>query len=197
MAEFWRRWHISLSTWFRDYVYIPLGGSRTGKLGSLRNVFVVFLVSGLWHGANWTYVIWGLINALMFVPLLLFGWNRDNLDEVAEGRLLPSAREAASIFATFALTCFAWIYFRSKTVGDANDYLYRMFTSGEFQLPPEYLWICPLILFLVSFEWINRIDPFPEFKFKVPALNVLGYFCLIYASSFFCPQTQTFIYFQF
>lgn len=197
MAEFWRRWHISLSTWFRDYVYIPLGGSRGGKLASLRNVLIVFLVSGLWHGANWTYVIWGLINALMFIPLLLFNWNRSNLDEIAEGRLLPSAREFVSVLATFSFTCLAWIYFRSETVTAANEYIWRLFTSGEFGLPIEYLWVVPLIAFLLCFEWINRLDPFPTFKFKKPALNILGYFGLIYMASAVCRQTQTFIYFQF
>lgn len=197
MAEFWRRWHISLSTWFRDYVYIPLGGSRGGTFASLRNVMIVFLVSGLWHGANWTYVIWGLINALMFVPLLLCNWNRSNLDEVAEGRLLPSAREFVSVLATFSFTCLAWIYFRSETVTAANEYIWRLFTSGEFGLPIEYLWVVPLIAFLLCFEWINRLDPFPTFKFKKPALNILGYFGLIYMASAVCRQTQTFIYFQF
>ena len=197
VAEFWRRWHISLSSWFRDYVYIPLGGSRRGKIFALRNVAIVFLVSGLWHGANSTYVVWGLINALMFIPLLLFDWNRNNLDEVADGRLLPRAREAGSILVTFLFTCLAWIYFRSRTVGEANSYIYRLFTSGEFGFPTEYLWVCPLILFLIAFEWVNRLDPFPTFKFQRPALNVLGYFSLIYVACIFSRQTQTFIYFQF
>jgi len=197
MAEFWRRWHISLSTWFRDYVYIPLGGSRGGKWMSLRNIMIVFLVSGLWHGANWTYVIWGLINAVMFAPLLLFDWNRNNLDEVADGRMVPSVHEFVSILATFMFACLAWIYFRSDSVADANDYLYRIFSSGEFNLPFGYLWVCPLILFLIGFEWINRVDPFPTFKFRNVSLNVLGYFCLIYVASVFSSQTQTFIYFQF
>lgn len=92
IAEFWRRWHISLSTWFRDYLYIPLGGSRGNLFFRIRNVFAIFLVSGFWHGANWTFIIWGLLNALYFIPLMLGGKNRQNIGEIAEGRLLPSRK---------------------------------------------------------------------------------------------------------
>ena len=80
IAEFWRRWHISLSSLFRDYLYIPLGGSRGSKIKQVRNVFIIFIVSGFWHGANWTYVAWGFINALYFLPSLLLGTNRNNME---------------------------------------------------------------------------------------------------------------------
>ena len=92
IAEFWRRWHISLSTWFRDYLYIPLGGSKGGTWMKVRNTFIIFIVSGFWHGANWTFVVWGALNALYFLPLLLTNSNRNNLHIVAEGKFLPSLK---------------------------------------------------------------------------------------------------------
>ena len=113
IAEFWRRWHISLSTWFRDYLYIPLGGSRGGTWMKVRNTFAIFLVSGFWHGANWTFIIWGALNAIYFLPLLLTNNNRKNLGVVAEGKLLPSFRELFAMLTTFILTVFAWIFFRA------------------------------------------------------------------------------------
>ncbi|WP_147299180.1 MBOAT family O-acyltransferase, partial [Winogradskyella eximia] len=113
IAEFWRRWHISLSTWFRDYVYIPLGGSKGGKWMKVRNTFIIFLVSGFWHGANWTFIVWGFLNALFFLPLLLTNNNRNHIDVVASNKMLPSIKEIFQIGVTFVLTCFAWIFFRA------------------------------------------------------------------------------------
>ncbi|SVC13370.1 uncharacterized protein METZ01_LOCUS266224, partial [marine metagenome] len=112
IAEFWRRWHISLSSWFRDYLYIPLGGSKGSKWRQIRNVFAIFIISGFWHGANWTFIIWGLLNAIYFLPLLLLNKNRNHLGVVAEGKLFPSLKELYSIFLTFILTVLAWIFFR-------------------------------------------------------------------------------------
>ena len=113
IAEFWRRWHISLNTWFRDYVYIPLGGSRGGKSMIIRNTFVIFLISGLWHGANWTFLLWGAYNAVLFLPLILSHKNRKNLNQIAEGRLFPSGNEFLQIFSTFVLVVIGWIIFRA------------------------------------------------------------------------------------
>ena len=112
IAEFWRRWHISLSSWFRDYVYIPLGGSRGTLYSKIRNIFIIFTLSGLWHGANWTFVFWGVLNALYFLPLLLRQKNRVHLNVVATEKLMPSFREFVSICFTFSLTVFAWIFFQ-------------------------------------------------------------------------------------
>lgn len=114
IAEFWRRWHISLTTWFRDYIYIPLGGSRVGKWKSVRNTFIIFLVSGFWHGANWTFICWGLFHALLFLPLLLTSSNRKYRGIVAEGKLLPSWKEAIQIGTTFFLVVIGWILFGQK-----------------------------------------------------------------------------------
>ena len=124
IAEFWRRWHISLSSWFRDYLYIPLGGSRNGKWLAVRNTFIIFLVSGFWHGASWNFIIWGLLHALAFMPLLLAGLNRRHLKEiVAKDRFLPSIKEIRQMVTTFAFVAFAWIFFRMNTVSEAFGFL--------------------------------------------------------------------------
>src|SRR6267154_4575677 len=129
IAEFWRRWHISLSSWFRDYLYIPLGGSKVGTWLKVRNTFIIFLVSGFWHGANWTFIIWGLLNALYIMPSIIFKTNRDNLEIVAMGKLFPTLKEFLTISLTFALTTFAWIFFRANSVGHAVNYISEIFSS--------------------------------------------------------------------
>jgi len=114
IAEFWRRWHISLSTWFRDYLYIPLGGSKGGTWMKVRNTFIIFIVSGFWHGANWTFIVWGLLNALYIMPSIIFNTHRNNLDIVARGKYLPSIKETFQIGFTFGLTILAWIFLDQK-----------------------------------------------------------------------------------
>ncbi|MDR0745689.1 MAG: MBOAT family protein, partial [Mediterranea sp.] len=123
IAEFWRRWHISLTTWFRDYIYIPLGGSRCSKWKVARNTLIIFLVSGFWHGANWTFICWGAFHALLFLPLLLFGRNRKYTDVVAKGNVLPNLKEACQMLTTFLLVVIGWIIFRAETIHQAWDYL--------------------------------------------------------------------------
>ena len=127
IAEFWRRWHISLSTWFRDYLYIPLGGSRGGTSMKVRNTFAIFLVSGFWHGASWTFLVWGLLNALYFLPLLLLKQNRKNTNTVAENSWLPSPRECVQMGITFFITVIAWVFFRAENLTDAFLYLQGIF----------------------------------------------------------------------
>lgn len=157
IAEFWRRWHISLSSWFKDYLYIPLGGSKGGLWMKIRNTFIIFLVSGFWHGANWTFVIWGGLNALFFMPLLILNKNRSNLEIVAQGQVFPSLREAISIVITFAMACFAWIFFRSESVSQAIHYIINIFDTSIFQIPSS-LNVKPVVLcaLMFGFEWINR-----------------------------------------
>ncbi|KAA6318887.1 Peptidoglycan O-acetyltransferase [termite gut metagenome] len=159
IAEFWRRWHISLTTWFRDYIYISLGGSRVGKWKSFRNTMVIFLVSGFWHGANWTFIVWGAYHALLFLPLLLFGKNRKYTDTVAAGRLLPSFREIVQMLLTFFLVVIGWVIFRAESIGQAWDYLYRMFSS-LFTLPNQNrkLVLVALIysIILLTVEWFQK-----------------------------------------
>lgn len=159
IAEFWRRWHISLSSWFRDYVYVPLGGSRGGRWHAVRNTFIIFLLSGFWHGANWTFVCWGAINALYFLPLLMAGKNRRFMGVVAEGRLFPSFVDVLRMTGTFLITCVAWVFFRAKSVEQAIDHLAGIARPSLFTWPdvgPYYLF--PLIAFLMTVEWIGRAD---------------------------------------
>ena len=157
IAEFWRRWHISLSTWFRDYLYIPLGGNRGGPGHALRNVLITFGLSGFWHGANWTFVVWGLLNGCYYLPILLAKKQRRFTDTPAAGRLLPSVDEAARIGVTFLATTIAWVFFRAPTIGGALSYSRGMvlapwsFTHlGRFVVP------LALCLGLLAIEWLQR-----------------------------------------
>jgi alginate O-acetyltransferase complex protein AlgI len=201
IAEFWRRWHISLSTWFRDYVYFPLGGSKGRKSLIIRNTLIVFLLSGLWHGANWTFIVWGLLNALYFLPLVLLNRNRLHLDIVAQGKLLPSFRDFAQICLTFLLTLIAWVFFRAASVSEAWDYLGRIFSSSLFNRPdlmPVRTFIA-VFLFMVI-EWLQREKNHGlEFrKLKIRRLARWGIYCAIVFIIFvFGGKEQEFIYFQF
>jgi len=162
IAEFWRRWHISLSTWFRDYLYIPLGGSRGSTWMKVRNTFIIFIVSGFWHGANWTFIVWGALNALYFLPLLLLKKNRLNTNAVAQGSMLPNAKEFLQIGVTFGLTVLAWIFFRAESMNHALAYLSEIFSSSLLSVPkPDLssLYILQVILMIalfMSIEWIGR-----------------------------------------
>lgn len=165
MAEFWRRWHISLSTWFRDYLYIPLGGSRGGTARKIRNTFIIFVVSGFWHGANWTFICWGALNALYFLPLLLTKSNRNHLGTVAPGKLLPSLREAGSMLLTFGLTVIAWIFFRAESMTHAISYLSDLFSSSLFTVPQlitrnKVLITLLLVAVFMIIEWLGRAQPY-------------------------------------
>lgn len=165
MAEFWRRWHISLSTWFRDYVYIPLGGSKGSKAQQIRNVFIIFLISGFWHGANWTFIVWGALNAIYFIPLLLRGKNRKNLETVALEDKLPSFRELFSILGTFALTVFAWIFFRAENMSHALSYIFGIFSEKLFEFPdfslfPGAITLLIIIIGFIMVEWKGRFGQY-------------------------------------
>lgn len=201
IAEFWRRWHISLSTWFRDYLYIPLGGSKGGLSKKIRNIFIIFLVSGFWHGANWTFLVWGFLNALYFLPLLLINKNRANLDVVSSGRLFPTLRELVSIGVTFFATVIAWIIFRSESISEAYKYLIKIFTSAPLD-GPEHLPKTTLLLILgfIAIEWFGREDKYAieNLGLKWNRFNrLLLYYILIGLILVFSGQKQEFIYFQF
>ena len=129
IAEFWRRWHISLASWFRDYLYIPLGGSRGSTWMKVRNIFIIFLVSGFWHGANWTFIVWGVLNALYFLPLLLAKKNRNYLGPVAEDKVWPNIKEASMMIGTFGLTVLAWVFFRAENVGHGFSIISEILSS--------------------------------------------------------------------
>ncbi len=199
IAEFWRRWHISLSTWFRDYLYIPLGGSRGPDWMKVRNVFAIFLISGFWHGANWTFIVWGAINALYFLPLLLAKRNRQNLDIVAQGRLLPSPREALAMGSTFALTCLAWIFFRAENLSQAVDYTLSLFSPSLFEfdvLPKRLLAVIGLFLLI---EWLQRDKEHALQLDTQPVLVRWGAYNFVFLIIFFFGvlEKNAFIYFQF
>jgi D-alanyl-lipoteichoic acid acyltransferase DltB (MBOAT superfamily) len=201
IAEYWRRWHISLSSWFRDYVYIPLGGSRGSTWMKIRNIFIIFLVTGFWHGANWTFIAWGFINACYFLPLMLTKQNRKYLDVVAEGKILPSIKELFQIGATFFITCMARVFFRSESISGAFHYIRIMFSASLLTIPsilPKRL--IPAIILFVVIEWIQRekqhalhID-----SFKLPEVVKWGlYYSLIIIIIVFGGIQQEFFYFQF
>lgn len=200
IAEFWRRWHISLSSWFRDYLYIPLGGSSGGTAIKIRNTFIIFLVSGFWHGANWTFIAWGFINALYFLPLLLLKRNRTNMETVSLDWDLVSVKVFFSIVSTFALTCLAWIFFRVKSIGDAFEYIGRIFTNRIFE--SQYLEnerynyeIIILILAFIIVEWNSRTQ-IESISGKYSYLKLALCFAAIVALGTYSDYKE-FIYFQF
>lgn len=201
IAEFWRRWHISLSTWFRDYLYIPLGGSRGGTGMKVRNTFIIFIVSGFWHGANWTFIAWGALNALYFLPLLLTNRNRSNLDIAAQGRFFPSLRETFQMLLTFGLTVLAWIFFRAENIGHAMSYITSIFSPSLFSVPEVFpKTVILLVIVFVALEWMGRegryaIEHFGS-KWKRP-LRFAMYYAFILAIFWFGGKEQEFIYFQF
>lgn len=205
IAEFWRRWHISLTTWFRDYLYIPLGGSKGGVWLKVRNTFIIFIVSGFWHGANWTFIIWGLINAIYFLPLLLTKNNRRNIDIVAQGKYLPTLKEAFLILTTFGLTVFAWIFFRAENVDHAINYVSKILSSSFFSIPDfpgmRAAAITGLLVFvLLIIEWIGKEEQYAIEKMALKWSRVLRYsfyYILIILILWFGGQEQAFIYFQF
>jgi D-alanyl-lipoteichoic acid acyltransferase DltB (MBOAT superfamily) len=205
IAEFWRRWHISLSTWFRDYLYIPLGGSRGGTWMKIRNTFVIFIVSGFWHGANWTFIIWGALNAIYFLPLMLTKSNRRNLDIVAKGKILPTLKELSLILLTFGLTCFAWIFFRAESLQHAISYISEILSSSLFTAPQlesisDALITIILIVFFIIIEWKGREGEYAiahlGLKWRKP-LRWSLYISIVFLVIIFGGTQQEFIYFQF
>jgi D-alanyl-lipoteichoic acid acyltransferase DltB (MBOAT superfamily) len=201
IAEFWRRWHISLSTWFRDYLYIPLGGSKGGLSMKVRNTFIIFIVSGFWHGANWTFIIWGLLNALYFLPLLLTNRNRNNLEIVAQHSSFPTFRELLSMTGTFALTVLAWIFFRAETVTQAVEIIREILSSSLFSLPailPKGL-LALLVVFIII-EWKGRREQFAIAIMALKKHKLIRwsfYLSLVFIIFLSLGKEQVFIYFQF
>jgi len=197
IAEFWRRWHISLTTWFRDYVYIPLGGSRVSKRKIVRNTFVIFLLSGFWHGANWTFIAWGAFHALLFLPLILLGKNRKYTANDVTWRDIPK------MLLTFGVVVIGWIIFRAETITQAWEILCGICNSSILTIPwfesAKAILTIPFILaHVILFEWYNHekqhglaiesLRPFTRWGIYI-------YICLLIVA--FGAQPETFIYFQF
>ena len=198
IGEFWRRWHISLSTWFRDYLYIPLGGSKKSKWLSLRNILIIFLVSGFWHGANWTFVMWGLIHAALYIPLFLSGKNRLNISNiVAKDRFLPNLKELFQIGVTFLSVMTAWVFFRSESISNAFHYLIRLII--EFGIPSINRGGVIFLFPFVIFEWIIRFDERNPINIRTKLTRWLIYILISYlvVAYFEIIDIDQFIYFQF
>jgi D-alanyl-lipoteichoic acid acyltransferase DltB (MBOAT superfamily) len=200
IAEFWRRWHISLNTWFRDYLYIPLGGSRGSKWLVIRNTFAIFLVSGFWHGANWTFIAWGAFHAVLFLPLILLKQNRKNTDTVAEGKLLPNVKEFFQMGITFLLVVIGWIFFRADSIGMAFEYFGGIFDNVLFPIIKKKLLLQNVIFILImlSAEWMQRKQ---EYGLEISAINKwirrIIYILIIFSIILFMGVNEQFIYFQF
>lgn len=202
IAEFWRRWHVSLSSWFKDYLYIPLGGSRGGMSKTIRNTFIIFLVSGFWHGANWTFIVWGGLHALYIVPSIILKRNRKNLDIVAKGKTWPTINELFHMLVTFFLVVLAWIVFRTETITDA---FYFVTSIARDPLSVPYLDSRTVILLLMAafmfiMEWKGREGKYALERFatiKSTPLKWSFYCFVIFSIVFLSGGEQPFIYFQF
>jgi D-alanyl-lipoteichoic acid acyltransferase DltB (MBOAT superfamily) len=202
IAEFWRRWHISLTTWFRDYIYIPLGGSRCSTAKVMRNTLIIFTVSGFWHGANWTFITWGIYHALLFFPLFLRGKNRKYTDMVAAGKLLPTVKEFFQMLSTFLLAVIGWVIFRANSLTEAGWYLWDMVT--KFRVSTEFVGktaMMYIVIFLLV-EWIQRNKEHPLQMDKLWILRFkpvrwLLYITLFWVAYVYGGSQQEFIYFQF
>jgi len=199
LGEFWRRWHISLSTWFRDYVYIPLGGNKGSQAKWIRNIFIVFLVSGLWHGANWTFIIWGFIHALFFMPLILKKTNANFKDVADEGKIIPSLKTIFQIGSTFLIVLLAWVFFRAENVTHALLYFEGIFSASLFSIPTVSRGLVLFLFIYMIFEWLQRDKKhLLEIDFiNSKPLRIAIYYCLVFIIFYFSGDTQPFIYFQF
>jgi D-alanyl-lipoteichoic acid acyltransferase DltB (MBOAT superfamily) len=197
IGEFWRKWHISLSTWFRDYLYIPLGGSRVGTISAIRNIFIIFIISGLWHGANWTFVFWGVFHAALFLPLFISKNNRKNIDNY--NKIIPSFGDFLNMSITFILTSFGWIFFRSESIIASFSYISNLFKNLNYEIfYDSYLALYVLPFYLI--EWLFlKTDERKILFFKNTLLNTLSYgliFLFIFIH-FLENNYNNFIYFQF
>lgn len=205
LSEFWRRWHISLSGWFRDYLYIPLGGSRKGLLQTIRNTCIVFLISGLWHGASWNFIAWGGLHAIGFIFLMLRANSPERSHAFAtQNRFFPSIAEFYRMLLTFSFVSLAWVFFRSPDIFEAVDYLRKMALSlvlnplenmQKIQGKTAIIYIAPLVLA----DWYLRHN---ERELKLPGhsrwLRWLIYGLIIAAIGLFMyADSSQFIYFQF
>jgi alginate O-acetyltransferase complex protein AlgI len=207
ITEFWRRWHISLSTWFRDYVFYPLERRRIPFFGQGFNTMLVFLLTGLWHGANWTFIVWGGLNAIyILLSLPLLNKNRNNLEVVAQGKLLPSITELLSMVTTFGLTVFAWIFFRAENIGHAVSYISKIFSLSIFTIPEfdgqkKATTLILVVAFFVLVEWIGREEQYAiaDFgtKWRRPARWAFYSLIIFLIGMFMQTKEIPFIYFQF
>ena len=205
VAEYWQRWHVSLSTWFRHYIYIPLGGSRGSKLKSVRNIIIIFLVSGFWHGANWTFIFWGAFHALVFIPVFLMGRNTIYKDSVVgQNTLFPTLAEIGQVLLTFGIVTFSRIFFRSESITDAFGFIKQIlfnFSYETYEHPMGYRMVdfYVLVVLFVFYEYLIRKDERSPFKFKSKVIRFVLYALIIFVMLLFYDDSvdRSLIYFQF
>ena len=197
IGEFWRKWHISLSSWFRDYLYIPLGGSRVSKTKSIRNIFIIFLVSGFWHGANWTFIFWGLFHACLFIPLFIVNQNRRYLTNNIS--IIPSINQFFQIITTFMLTSLGWIFFRSESLEKSFLYIDNLLKGlGSEVIYDSYLIFYVIPFFLIEWIFLKDDDKNISFsKYKIFNTICFGVIFLLVFIHFLENNYNNFIYFQF
>lgn len=204
LSDFWRRWHITLSTWLRDYVYIPLGGSRSGHLVTIRNLMVTMLVGGLWHGANWTFIVWGGLHGILLCLQRGYGWILgDRGFNQSTHSLFQNSVRVIQTACVFAVVCAAWVIFRSPGMSDAVAVFSRL--GGLDGLSPStwhdripLLKCCCLVSLLVAGEWIVFLGFWSRIEQWLPSIRLVGYASLVWMIALFGSfQGQSFIYFQF
>jgi len=196
ISEFWRRWHVSLSSWFRDYIYIPLGGSKKGKWITIRNIFIIFIISGFWHGANFTFIAWGLIHALLYLVIAFSNKNRRYTTSiVAENRMTPSIKEIFQIIITFFTVMISWVFFRSNTITDSFLYLKKMMIN--FDIPISYSSGLVYVIFFIMCDWLNRKDERNPLNISIVYVRWTAYILMLLLILGHGGQKNEFIYFQF
>ena len=204
ISEFWKRWHISLSTWFKDYLYIPLGGNRVSKFRNYLNLFITFTISGMWHGANWTFFIWGALNGIY----LILGKIKDNILEKfrkkkSENIILDKINNIKKIIITFSLTCFAWVFFRANGLSNvkyimihtffSNNFLNKGFFPGQNLISLSIV-VISIILMQIVYYFIRK----KSFERSSYVLRIFGIFILLFLVLLFGEfYNNQFIYFQF
>jgi len=200
ISEFWRKWHMSLTSWFTDYIYIPLGGSRCSHSRQFLNTMTVFAICGVWHGANWTFVLWGIYNGILFLPLVVKNKKKNYSGSISNGGLIPSFGDFIRMTGIFLLATFGWILFRAESLSSAVHYISGIFSRSLFSIPTEGRISILYIVLLLTIEWIFREKEYPlQFieKLKWPILRWILYLLVILSIAFFAGQKSTFIYTQF
>lgn len=198
IADFWRRWHISFSTWLRDYIYFPLGGSKKGLLIQTRNLFIVFVISGLWHGANWTFLIYGTIHAILYISYVLYKkWEKNNSYKLPARLGLVS--DFGAVVATFIVLTLARVYFRSTSVSQANDYLRLIFSRSLFEKPAVSRLFVLLLFLFVFLEYLQRDKRhLLDITFiKLKAVRYIIYLLVLFMTIYYAGEAQSFVYFKF
>lgn len=207
VSEFWKRWHISLTSWFTDYVYISLGGNRCAKWRCYRNTMLVFLLSGLWHGAAWTYVIWGGLNGFYLVFAIWTRGIRQKISHACRIDRIPFINKCLKVFITFNLICFSWIFFRAASFRSAVSIIKKIFTDFSLKMNfddvgvtrYQFLLCCIVIIFLLAVQLLQRSRPLSEEISNRPLVLRWGvyYAGLIIFIIFGVFSASSFIYFQF